>query len=358
MAMHMPVPRTAYYPTIVHKKLIKPAGGSGFIAAHVIDILLEHGHTVITSVRSEEKAAKIKEAHPNVPASKLDFRIVKDIAQEGAFDEAVKIDGLDAVIHTASPFHFNVTDTKKDLLDPAIIGTTGILKAIKKNAPSVKRVVITSSFASIVNASKGNSWTEHTYSEADWNPITEQEAVQNPSNGYRASKTFAEKAAWDFVEKEKPNFTLSTMCPPLVIGPIVHYLNSLDSLNTSNQRTANLMTGKNKDEIAETGTFLWVDVRDLALAHVKALEVEEAADKRFFITAGYFSNKEIAEIIRKNFPALEKELPGKDVKGGDYPKEGVYKYDNSRTVEVLGIKFRSLEESVVDLVKSLQAVGA
>jgi nucleoside-diphosphate-sugar epimerase len=93
-----------------------------------------------------------------------------------------------------------------------------MLKAIKKNAPGVKRVVITSSFASIINANKGNSWIEHTYSEKDWNPITAEEAVQNPSNGYRASKTFAERAAWEFVEKEKPNFTLSTMCPPLVIG--------------------------------------------------------------------------------------------------------------------------------------------
>ena len=158
-----------------------------------------------------------------------------------------------------------MTDTKKDLLDPAIIGTTGILKALRKNAPSVKRVVITSSFASIINASKGPSWTEHTYTEADWNPITLEEAVQNPGNGYRASKTFAEKAAWDFVEKEKPNFTISTMCPPLVFGPIVHYLNSLDSLNTSNQRVRNFITGQAKEEIPDTGTFIWVDVRDLAL---------------------------------------------------------------------------------------------
>jgi len=56
----------------------------------------------------------------------------------------------------------SVTDTQKDLIDPAVIGTTGILKAIKKNAPSVKRVVITSSFASILNASKGPSWSDHT----------------------------------------------------------------------------------------------------------------------------------------------------------------------------------------------------
>jgi hypothetical protein len=57
----------------------------------------------VTTVRSEEKAQKIREAHPNTPKSKLDFRIVGDIAQEGAFDEVVKIDGLEAVIHTASP---------------------------------------------------------------------------------------------------------------------------------------------------------------------------------------------------------------------------------------------------------------
>lgn len=147
------------------------------------------------------------------------------------------------------------------------------------------------------------------------------------------------------------------MCPPLVLGPIVHYLNSLSALNTSNQRVRNIITGQNKTEIAETGTFLWVDVRDLALAHVKAIEIPDAADKRFFITTGYFSNKEIVEIVRKHFPEYESELPGKDVKGGDYPKEGIYKYDNSRTVEVLGIKFRSLEESIVDLVKSLKSVA-
>ncbi|TAQ91533.1 hypothetical protein B7494_g154 [Chlorociboria aeruginascens] len=289
---------------------------------------------------------------------KLDFKIVEDIAQEGAFDEAVKIEGLEAVIHTASPFHFNITDIKKDLIDPAVIGTTGILKAIKKNAPSVKHVVITSSFASIINPAKGNSWTEHTYSEADWNPITVEEALLNPTNGYRASKTFAEKAAWEFLEKEKPNFTLSTMCPPLVFGPIVHYLNSLDALNTSNQRIRNLITGQYKNEIADTGTFIWTDVRDLALAHVKAIEVPEAAGKRFFVTAGYFSNKQISDIIREKFPALEKELPARDVKGGDYPPQGVYKYDNSRVRDVLGIKFTALEQCIVDTVKSLQEVGA
>ena len=99
---------------------------------------------MVTTVRSQEKVQKIKEAHPNIPKDKLDFAIVEDIAKESAFDEAVKSDPpFEAVIHTASPFHFNVTDAKKDLLDPAVIGTTGVLKAVKKSAPTVKRVVST-----------------------------------------------------------------------------------------------------------------------------------------------------------------------------------------------------------------------
>ena len=113
----------------------------------------------------------------------------------------------------------------QELLDPAYIGTTGILKSIKKSAPTVKRVVITSSFASIVDPSKGN-WPEHTYSEADWNPMTKEDALQSPQAGYRASKTFAEKGAWDFLEKEKPNFSIATICPPLVFGPIVCFSQS------------------------------------------------------------------------------------------------------------------------------------
>ncbi|KAI7620940.1 hypothetical protein KC346_g3868 [Hortaea werneckii] len=118
------------------------------------------------------------------------------------------------------------------------------------------------------------------------------------------------------------------------------------------------MMGKAKDEIPPTGTYIWVDVRDLALCHVLAMEKEAAANKRFFITTGYFSNKEIAEIIGKNFPQYKEGLPSASTPGGGYPDEGVYKIDNSNVVNTLGVKFRPLEESIVDTVKSLQAVGA
>lgn len=118
--------------------------------------------------------------------------------------------------------------------------------------------------------------------------------------------------------------------------------------------------GKFKDEIPHTGIFLWVDVRDVAAAHVAAMEKPDAANKRFFTLAGYFSNREIINIIRKHFPHFEKNLPSGSTPGGDYPEGGtkaLWGFDNKRSIDVLGMKYRSLEECIVDAVKSFQEVG-
>ena len=131
--------------------------------------------------------------------------IVPDIAQEGAFDKvslslpffenqmdlpqihekAVQSQPpFDYVLHTASPFHHMFEDPVEDMLEPAIKGTTGILKAIKAYAPEVKRVVVTSSFAAIVNADSHPK----VYDESSWNPVTWDEAVAERSKTYRGSK--------------------------------------------------------------------------------------------------------------------------------------------------------------------------
>lgn len=101
-------------------------------------------------------------------------------------------------------------------------------------------------------------------------------------------------------------------------------------------------------------------MRDVAEAHVLAFEKPEAAGKRFFTVAGYFSNKEIGQIIRKNFPQY-KDAPTESTPGGDYPEgtpdKGLYSYNNKRTIEVLGLKYKTFEESIVDSIKSFQSVG-
>ncbi|KAK1675024.1 dihydroflavonol-4-reductase [Colletotrichum godetiae] len=305
-------------------------GGSGFIATHIIKLLLERGHSVVTSVRNQAKADAIKKSYPDVGTDRLSFVIVPDVTKSDAFTDAVKSDPpFEAVIHTASPFHFN-------------------------NAPSVKRVVITSSFGSMMDVSKG-LWPGHTYDESDWNPITMEQALQSPGAGYSASKKFAEKAAWDFLANESPAFSISTILPPLVFGPAVHNLASLDALNTSNQFIRSFILGAAKKEIPPTQNAIFADVRDVAFAHVAAMEKAEAGNKRFFITNGYCSNHEIIDIIRKHFPEYKSALPSRCTKGGELPKE-VYQIDTTRSVEILGMKYSGFESCIVDTIRSFSSI--
>lgn len=326
-------------------------GGSGFIAAHCIDQLLQRDHSVVCSVRSDLKGQQVLKANPEVPPSKLSYVIVDDVAKDRAFDDAVKSEPpFDAVLHTASPFHLNI-EHPKELLEPAIKGTTGILQAVKRFAPSVKRVVVTSSFAAMLNAAHHPK----TYEEAIWNPITWDEALLNAGNAYRASKVFAEKAAWDFVEKEKPSFDIVTLNPPLVLGPVAHSLSSLGNINTSNKRIVDIIQGNCKEGLPPSlGVYLWADVRDVAMAHVLAAEVSEAGGKRFLIAAdSYVVNADIAQVIKDKFAGLAHQLPTVLERES---LQDVYGYDNSRSKEVLGVQYRNLDACVVDTVDSLLQV--
>ncbi|EPE07453.1 ketoreductase [Ophiostoma piceae UAMH 11346] len=335
-------------------------GGSGFIAAHVLKVLLDRGYSVVTTVRSAAKGDQIVAAHGDAVKGRLSYVIVGDIAQEGAFDEAVRsTPPFRYVVHTASPFPTSVDDPVRDLLDPAIKGTTGILKAIKAYAPTVERVVITSSFAAMVGGGKSVGGAPPVYDESAWNPVTWDEAVADKTKSYRGSKTLAERAAWDFVANEKPAFDISTICPPLVFGPVAaeQPFAGLASLNTSNQRIRDIVQGVHVNDtiIHSPGSSLFTDVRDLALAHVRALEVPAAGGQRFFVTTGLYSCKNIVEIVRASHPELASRLP-KDLQD-DLPAD-VYGYDNSRAQQVLGIQFRPLEESIADTVTSLLKLGA
>lgn len=331
------------------EQTILVTGASGFVAAHVLNSFLKAGYKVRGTVRSDQSANAVRKSHAKY-ADQLSFAIVKDVAAPGAFDEAVK--GVDGVIHTASPFQMDVEDNERDLLDPAIKGTTGILEAIQKNNPDVKRVVITSSFASIIDMSKG-LWPEHTYTEADWNPVTYQEAKEGSGPvAYCASKVFAEKAAFEYVEKNKPNFTVSTICPPMIYGPNEHEVTDLSKLNTSSADIYRLMNGSEK-EVPDTSFFAFADVRDVGDAHMKAYETAGAAQQRYFITSGNFTYQEFCDIIRKNVPEVKDKVPvGKP--GSKGPE--CYKVSNEKAKKELGLTFRSMEECVTDSARNLYEI--
>ncbi|KAK0621973.1 hypothetical protein B0T17DRAFT_493449 [Bombardia bombarda] len=330
-------------------------GGSGFIASHVLDCLLDHGFEVVVTARSREKGERIVKSIDSALGKRISYVVVENIAKDGAFDKVVQADPpFDYVVHTASPYQLYFDDPVRDCLDPAIKGTTGILKSLKTHAPNVKRVVITSSSAAILNAHDHRE----VYDESSWADTTWEQAME-PMHTYRASKKFSEKAAWDFVETAKPHFDIATINNTYTFGPIPRSLSSLNTLNTSNQRIYDIVRGKMREEIAPTSpVFTFVDVRDVALAHVRALLVPEAGGKRFYVVGGFFSNPKLAGIIREGWPEMMKSrLPKEEDIKDDFPSDH-WKFDNSRSRTVLGIEYRGLEGSVKDTVESiLKATG-
>lgn len=169
-------------------------GANGFVGSHILDQLLSRGLSVRGIVRSQAKAQQVLSDFPNY-GSQLDFGIVPDITAPGAFDKVVQSSPpFDTVIHTASPFLYRVISDNREFLDPAIKGTLEVLKSLKAHAPSVKRVVITSSCAAVVDFSAPAVTTPpKVYTDGDWNPTTWEGALTGTTNNaYQASKKFAE----------------------------------------------------------------------------------------------------------------------------------------------------------------------
>ncbi|KAE8133670.1 hypothetical protein BDV38DRAFT_295926 [Aspergillus pseudotamarii] len=325
-------------------------GASGFIATHIVESFLRAGYNVRGTVRSERTAHKVRYTFQEYKDN-LSLVIVPDVAAAKAFDEAIQ--GVTGVIHTAAPFQTEVEDKERDLLRPAIEGTINLLDSIKRCAPQVRRVVHTSSFADILDISKGDR-PDHIYTEADWNPMTYAEAINESTPdmaSYCAGKAMAEHAAWEFMTTENPPFDLVTICPPYVFGPVKNATASLVNLNTSSMDVYRLMSPMSKPShaIPPTSVWVWADVRDVAEAHLKAFEVPEAGGQRFLIAQGKYSYQRIADILRDRVVEVRDRVPvGK-------PRSGlsdVYGIDASKSENVLDLRYRPLEDSIVDAAKS------
>ncbi|KAJ5757967.1 NAD-dependent epimerase/dehydratase [Penicillium nucicola] len=340
-------------------QLILITGASGFIATHIVADFLRAGYKVRGTVRSTATAEAVRDSFPQY-AAQLSFAIVEDIAQPGAFDEAVQ--GVQGVIHTAAPFQiFNVEDNERDLLRPAIDGTLNILNSVHNHAPTVSRVVITSSFAAMANYSKG-TWPGHVYSEADWN-LTPYEVVAAPGTpaglAYSTAKALAERAAWDFVKEKKPSFDLATILPPMVYGPNINATASLEKLNTSSSDIYRLISPRGKSSDAVPGNMFWsfVDVRDVAMAHLRAFQVSEAGGERFFVCSGNFTYQQFVDALRENIPEIRARVPIGNTGTGAVPSN-VYTVDTSKSQKILGIQYHKLQDTVVDAARSLLELEA
>lgn len=329
------------------------SGATGFLAQHICQQLIDRGYYVVGSVRSAEKGQDLKKL---LKSDNFSFEIVPDIVAEGAFDEALKNNPqITAFMHTASPVAFSVESIEDELLKPAIMGTKNALLAIKAHGTNVKKVVVTSSVSAMRNTATMQDGSI-TLTEESWNPMSHEEALKDQQWGCDGSKTFAEKAAWDFVKIEKPNFTLSTVCPAYIFGPQAFDENVKGTMNYSAE-IINSIIKLSPDDKLPSLTGGMVDVRDVAHGHIVAIEKDEAAGKRIWTDAGTFCSQSIADILYDNFAELRGKIPrGQPGTGPEIMAKECNKHDSSKSKALLGFELISLEKSVVDTAAQIAKV--
>ncbi|CAK5277912.1 unnamed protein product [Mycena citricolor] len=325
-------------PTISAAAKVLVSGANGFLATWVVRSFLEQGYTVRGTIRSASKGANLKELFKSY-GDKLELVVVPDITAEGAFDEAVK--GVDGIAHTASPFYFNVTEPS-ELIEPAVKGTVGMLQSALKYGANVRRVVVTSSCASIIdlNNTKPTLFTEEHWNDGAVHEVETKGVDANNGAKYCASKTLAERAAWKFM-KDHPEakFDLSVLNPPTVFGPDIQGVKSPADLNTSLQLMYNGLT--NPAALVDGAPY--VDVRDIALAHVRALEREAAGGERIIVCADKnYTWQDIIDVLPPAAVASGKYQKGNPGTGKDFVQLTLH--DNAKSVRILGMKYHTLAE--------------
>ncbi|KAF5094805.1 hypothetical protein D0Z03_001986 [Geotrichum reessii] len=330
--------------------LVLLTGASGFIAGHITKQLHQQGYKILGTVRSEAKGEFLKKQYPG-----FEYEIVTDISIPSAFDAVFQAHpDIKYVLHTASPFHFEGDDPEKNLLIPAINGTKSALTAAHKYGPNVKKVVVTSSYAAMVQYPFNLYDPDFVYTEKHWNNITYEEAKKDNFLAYLASKTFAERAAWDFLEAEKPKFTITTIQVPYVFGPPINDI-ELKNLNTSNQMVQAVLEDSGNLELPGM-PLLYVDVRDVAATHIIAMTNSDLDNKRCFSAAGVADNQLLLDTVRKVRPQYTENLSHVGVPDSFDPAKYV-KFDNSESQKYLQLKYRTLEETIADTVDRLKELA-
>lgn len=334
-------------------------GASGFIASWIIKLLLEKGYTVHGTVRSLDADGKFNHLL-NMSNAKTHLRLfAADLLHDGAFDEAFK--GCNAVIHCASPFFFKSHNPAEELIKPAVEGTQNVLRSAAR--AGIKRVVATSSVAAIYVSRQPH---DHVYSERDWSDL---QYIRETKQDYAESKLLAERAAWEWMvsaEGKACGFTLATVAPTQTLGPILQ-----PYLNQSSAGLLDLLDGSKQSIPCKAKCF--VDVRDVALAHVLAMErcvhapglpadkplpgpMEDPStgQERYLLIAASLPWRAVADLLRPVLAGTCARIPDAVDPGPAPPPQALSSY--KRTWD-LGVRYRPIEDTLIDAAKSLLDTG-
>ena len=330
-------------------------GVSGFLGGHVALALLNKGYQVRGSVRDLKKADKVKATLSKAggDVSRLEF-VALDLQSDDGWDAAM--DGVRYLEHTASPFVTEMPKDKMDLIRPAVDGTRRALAAALK--AKVEHIVVTSSTAAIMY---GHDKTRTTpFTSADWTNLAGRDV-----NAYVESKTRAEKEAWTLVDSAGRHDDLTTINPGAIFGPLLD-----EDPGTSVALLKRMFDGSLP--AAARISFVLIDVRDVAAAHVAALTAPEARGQRFLMVSGTYSLMKMANVLRVAMPERAARMPrfevpdwvvrmvgvvDKDIRG-NLGELGVVKTANSAPAErLLGRALIGPDEALVASGRTLVAHG-
>jgi len=262
-------------------KKILITGASGYVAKHVVLRALQAGYAVRGTVRSAAKGDQVRAAMARHldggdPGDRLEFALADLTSDEGW---AAAMDGVDALIHTASPFPSAPPKDADDVIRPAVDGTLRVLRAAQ--GAGVFRLVLTSSTVAVLSA------RDAMHTEDDWQDLPK-------AGAYEQSKVRAERAAWDFV-KTHPEMQMTVINPSFVQGAPLD-----DDFATSLEMVQRFLSGK--DPMLPNLGFPVVDVRDVARLHVDALTTEGTIGERFIAADRFLTMRDMAEAIAVAVP--------------------------------------------------------
>ena len=265
-------------------------GATGFIGLHCIQQLLNQGYQVNGSLRSMDRKSEVIESLENNSTSVEHLSLFElDLMSDDGWDTAME--GCDYVLHVASPFVLS-NESLDFFVKPAVEGATRALKFAQKN--NVKKVVLTSSFAAVGDTFDGTV----SFDESHWSDTT-----NDRMSHYSISKTLAEKAAWDYVKDNDVDFKLSVINPTAVIGPSLS-----KDIGVSNSLILRLLNGS-MPALAKIHIG-YVDVRDVAKAHILAMTNSASDGERFIVSEKEMWLHESAQVLNNaGFKAPSRVMP-------------------------------------------------
>jgi nucleoside-diphosphate-sugar epimerase len=332
-------------------------GGSGYLASWIIKYLVEAGYYVRCTVRNRQDERKLAHLKRIAAAGsgRLEF-YEADLLRHGDFNTPMR--ACEIVIHTASPFLLGkIKNPQVQLVDPALEGTKNVLYSAGET-PSVRRVVFNSSAVAVyAEAREILDQPNGQFDENHWNLLSDLDY-----DPYGYSKTLAEKEAWVIAHQQK-QWDLVCINPTFLFGPTLSGRVESASVSTLQQ-----LIGGDMRWGAPQLSFGVADVRDAAQAHLLAAFTPEAGG-RYLICAETRSILELAQMLRQEFgeiyPLPKREMPnwllswvapwiGFDRRflRGNLGYRPVF--DVSRSIQELGLSYRPLEETLRDMVHSLQ----